>query len=81
MEELRNFVRDRVNARKVRAFEAIAMAAGKRKIVEGGVSAVLLGDDVIVVKRKFGKLRREVTILATVLRPFAHSLLEGCVHL
>jgi hypothetical protein len=42
---------------------------------------VLLGNDVIVVEGKFRELRWEVTILATMLRPFTHSLLERCVHL
>ena len=56
------------------------MAAGKREVVERGSTAVLPGDDVIVMEWKFRKLRREVTIFAAMLRPFADSLLEGCVH-
>ena len=56
------------------------MAAGEREIFERGFAAVLPGDDVIVVEWKFGKLRREVTIFAAMFRPFADSLLKGCVH-
>lgn len=41
---------------------------------------MLPGDNVIVVERKFSQRRREMTILAALLRPSAHSLLQGCVH-
>lgn len=80
MEELHHLSRDRVHARQIRAFVTITATAGEREVVERGFTAVLLGDDVIVMEGKFGKLSREVAILATMLRAFAHSLLEGCVH-
>lgn len=80
MEEVNNKGRNRIHARQVRPFVAIAMAAGEREVVERRCAAVLLGDDVIVMEGKFRPLRREVTILAAMFRPFAHSLLEGCIH-
>lgn len=81
MEQFHHLIGNRVNAGKIRAFEAIAVATRQREVVENSYPTVLLCNDVIVVEGKFRELRREVTILATMLRPFTHSLLEGCVHL
>lgn len=70
----------RVNARQVWPFEAITERTGQREIFQLGWAAVLLGDDMIQMKRDFREQLWEVAILAAMPGPIADGLLGGVIH-
>jgi hypothetical protein len=62
------------------ALVAIAESTGEREILQVRLSAVLLGDNVVEVKRNFSECFREVTVFAAMFCPDANRRLGGLVH-
>lgn len=63
----------RVDSRKIRALAQVATMAGKREIVLRLTAAVLLGDNVLDMKREAAMLLFQSAILTTVLSTLPHQ--------
>ena len=80
MKQWNNLIGDRVDARQVRPFVAIAVATRESQVFQYGGTTVLLGDDVVELKRQFSKRFRKSTILAAVTGPDADGFVNRFVH-
>jgi hypothetical protein len=75
-----NLTAVRVNPRQVWPFVAVAVAARESQVFQHAGAAVLLGDDVVEVKRQFSERFREATILAAVTGLDADGFVNRFVH-
>jgi len=80
MKQRNNLTGVRVDPREIRPFVAAAVAARESQVLQYGGAAVLLGDDVVEVKRQFSERFREATILAAVTSPDADGFVNRFVH-
>lgn len=80
MKQRNDLIRDRVDARQVRPLVAVAVAARESQVFQHGGTTVLLGDDVVELKRQFSERFRETTILAAVTGPDADGFVNRFVH-
>jgi hypothetical protein len=80
IEQRHDFAVVRIDARHIRTFVTVAVTTGEREIVQRGGAAMLLGNDVIEMKRQFGKRFRKVTIFAAAPRTIPDGLLGRLVH-
>lgn len=74
MEETRNLIRKRVNARKVCAFPPIAVGTGKPKIFLFISPSMLFGDDVLHMKTKSRIRLWDATIFTPPQRTIPNSI-------
>jgi hypothetical protein len=70
----------RVDARQIRPFVTVAIAARESEVFQNGGTSVLLSDHVVEVKRQFSERFRESAILAAVTGPGADGLVNRFVH-
>jgi len=80
MEQSRHFVRLRVNARNVRAFEGVAEETRQSRILESRPASMFLGDDVVNLKWHAGELRRKAAVFAATPRAAPNPRLQARVH-
>ena len=80
IEKARQFLRLGIKACDIWSFGRVAVEAGKRKVPRLRCAAVLLRDNVVDVKRIFGKVRRELAILAPRTRTKPNLFLDPLVH-
>lgn len=69
-----------VNAREVRALETIAVNAGESEIIEGGLSAMLPGDNVVDLEWSGLEVRGQVAIFTASLGSLPNLLDKISVH-
>ena len=80
MKQRNDLIRDRVDARQVGPFVAVAVATGESQVFQCGGTTVLLGNDVVELERQFSERFRETTILAAVTGPDADGFVNRFVH-
>ena len=80
MKQRRNLPFNRINTRHVRPLSGIAAQAGKREILHLGIAPMLLGDNVVHLKRQDGPFRAQMAVLAALLCAGTHSRGDGWRH-
>jgi hypothetical protein len=80
VEEPDNLTSCGIEAGYVRSFVAIAVSTSQRQVVFNSLAPVLLGTDVVNLKRQRKRGLREATVLATVSRSFPDRPRELLVH-
>ena len=80
MKQRNDHIRDRVDARQVRPLVAVAVATRESQVFQHGGTTVLLGDDVVELKRQFSERFWETAILAAVTGPDADGFVNRFVH-
>src|SRR5262245_32224826 len=69
-----------IEAGEVGALVVVAREAGQGQVAGNGLTAVLLGDNVVDLERQRGELLGEPAVLAAVACPPAHQVRERWVH-